>query len=344
MTVSDKMNMLMMGRSCVYLDLDNGVESAMIDCIRSGEYRGYGPFTGLPELHELIKEDLRIDTPSEVCVTDGAVQALHHVIGWFSRQGSKYTFLDSDPAWIHSRNFARDMKTKLVPGKITPADISEGCVVNLCSPQNPAGHVYTSEEKSQLSEQCRQVGAWLLCDDAYVMYEPEYGSDWTHVYNQNPERTIVAWSASKIGLAGVRVGAFVCHPDLMESLVFGRANALGSSILGQRAAIAALKSKDKWLSALRSQVQENIQYLVGRLGPLGVTITGHSNSVNVSLPAHRRAVDIAAQLEVRRFEVADGTKFYGMEGYDANYLRVAVSVPRSWLERFCTLFEELVSE
>ena len=140
------------------------------------------------------------------------------------------------------------------------------------------------------------------------------------------------------------VVTFVCHPDLMESLVFGRANALGSAILGQRAAVAALKSKDKWLSALRSKVQENIQYLVGRLGPLGVTFTGHSNSVNVSLPARCSAADIAAQMESRGIEVADGTKFYGMEGYDANYLHVAVSVPRSWLERFCTLFEELISE
>jgi len=344
MTVAREANILKMARSCVYLDLDNDVETAIIDCIRSGEYRGYGPLTGFPELHELIRKDLAIDVPCEVCITDGAVQALHDVIGWFAGQGSCYTFVDSDPGWMYSRDFAHGMKTKLVPGKITPKDIDKDCVVNLCSPQNPTGFSYTQEERRQLAERCEQVDAWLICDDTYRVYEADHGTDHRHVYNQNSRRTIVTWSASKIGLAGLRVGAFVCSPEMMESLVFGRANALGSSILAQRAAIAALKAKERWLDALRTEVRENIRYLVTRLEPLGVTITVHANSVNMALPAHIDAQAIAAEMGRRGIEIADGTKFYSREGYDTNYLRVTVSVPRAWLERFCSMFEGMIDE
>jgi len=344
MTDNDKMtNILTMGRSCVHLDLDNDAEKTMLQCIRSGEYREYGPLTGFPELHELIGEDLRIEAPCEVCVTDGGVQALQHVIGWLSREDTKNTFIDSDPAWVHSRNFARDMEQKLVTGKISLEDIAEGCVVNLCSPQNPVGFSYTPAEKAAIAERCRQVDAWLLCDDTYFVYEPEYWTDWKHVYNQYPERTIAIWSASKIGLAGVRVGAFVCHPELMKTLVFGRANALGSSVVGQRAAIAALKSKDRWLPALQRQVQDNTRYIADRLAPLGVTVSGLSNSVDVSLPAQCKALDIVAEMGQRGIEIAEGTKFCNPEGYDTNYIHLAVSVPRSWLERFCAVFEELIN-
>src|SRR5205085_1608014 len=63
------------------------------------------------------------------------------------------------------------------------------------------------------------------------------------------------WSFSKwLGFAGLRVGALVAAPDIIEQLAAAPPNNLGSSMLAQRGAIAGLKTKAKWFpTVLRAQ-------------------------------------------------------------------------------------------
>lgn len=69
-----------------------------------------------------------------------------------------------------------------------------------------------------------------------------------------PEGTIITYSFSKwlgLGLAGFRIGAVVTSPEIVAKLADAPPNCLGSNIVAQRAAIAGLRLRGPWLTALR---------------------------------------------------------------------------------------------
>jgi len=73
-----------------------------------------------------------------------------------------------------------------------------------------------------------------------------------------PERTIVSYSFSKgAGMAGLRVGAVLAPKDVMRSIRKYDTNVLGVNVLAQRAALAALETKSRWLPKVREICRRN---------------------------------------------------------------------------------------
>ena len=66
------------------------------------------------------------------------------------------------------------------------------------------------------------------------------------------DNVVLSMSFSKwLGLAGLRIGAFVAKPELAAEIASFSTGVLGGSVIAQRAAIAGLKVKKEWMTEVR---------------------------------------------------------------------------------------------
>ena len=123
-----------------------------------------------------------------------------------------------------------------VRAAITPETKS----ILLIDPLNPLGSTYPRDEVRALCELATEHDLWIIDDITYRDFAPEH----TLATEFAPERTIIAYSVSKnCGLAGLRVGALVGPQEFIDDIAGHMVSDLGISIVGQRAAIAALETK-----------------------------------------------------------------------------------------------------
>ncbi|MBE3574638.1 MAG: histidinol-phosphate transaminase [Firmicutes bacterium] len=116
-------------------------------------------------------------------------------------------------------------------------------VVFLCNPNNPTGTMVT---RSELLQFLRQIPPEVLvvCDEAYHEYatDPEY-PDTVALLGEYPGLVILRTFSKIYGLAGLRVGYAIAHPDLVAVLQRVR-EPFNVNALAQAAAVAALGDKD----------------------------------------------------------------------------------------------------
>src|SRR5690606_5108685 len=128
------------------------------------------------------------------------------------------------------------------------------------------GTACTRDEIAAIVDIARKADAWLIHDCTYR----HFAHDHTLAATLYPEKTITIYSFSKwLGLAGLRIGAIVAHPDLVERLAAAPPNNLGSSILAQRAAMAGLRVKAEWFPPVLELTRSNqklIKDAVDRIG------------------------------------------------------------------------------
>ena len=91
------------------------------------------------------------------------------------------------------------------------AELRENTCVWLCNPCNPVGVGFSPEEIRKLLEIVRRKNGWLIVDEAFIHYCPEYtAAPWT----ATEDRLLVTGSMTKIlGIPGVRLG-YLCGKDL----------------------------------------------------------------------------------------------------------------------------------
>src|SRR5207249_3845578 len=115
-------------------------------------------------------------------------------------------------------------------------------------PNNPLGSGYSRSQVQGLADLANDHGLWLIDDITYR----DFNADHVLATEFYPEKTLMAYSFSKApGLAGLRIGAIIGPPDAIMALRRFDTNVLGVSVLAQRAALAALRSKKEWLPGVR---------------------------------------------------------------------------------------------
>src|SRR5262249_49752199 len=153
-------------------------------------------------------------------------------------------FVTTDPTWNWPMAFAKAVgaSIKQIPiygsehqYQLDPARLAEAIgpktkIVYLVDPNNPLGTACTKAEVEAIVAAAERVSAYLFHDCTYRHFAHEH-----HLAARfAPERTITIYSFSKwLGLAGLRIGAVVAHPDIIERLAASPPNNLGSSILSQ---------------------------------------------------------------------------------------------------------------
>lgn len=329
------------------------VVEAMIRCARGEEFHIYAPPAGLEALRAGIIDDLGLHGQS-VLVSDGAIESLYHVCHTLLRPGDE--FITTDPTWNWPVAFAKAVGTtvKQIPiygpeyqYRLDPARLAEAIgpktkVVYLVDPNNPLGSACAKAEIAGIVDAVEKAGAYLIHDCTYRHFAHDHHLAATLA----PERTITIYSFSKwLGLAGLRIGAVVAHPDIIERLAASPPNNLGSSILAQRAALAGLRIKDEWFPGVLAELRSNqalVKAAVAKIPGLSIPVyPSHGNFLVIECDALGiRPEALATAYRERDIMIRHGA--YHTPTFGDRFVKVSLSVPKQWAEEFADLLPAMI--
>ncbi len=219
--------------------------------------------------------------------------------------------------------------------------IEDASLIYLIDPLNPLGSRYERDELQAIVDLARATGSLIIHDCTYR----HFATGHTLAAELYPEGTFTTYSFSKwLGLAGLRVGAVVAQPELLERLTRVPSNPLGANIQGQRAAIAGLKVKDAWLQRLRTVNAARQEIVIAAIaaGAVGEVVVdpSHGNFLAVDVSAagwHAEAL-CDALLDDDVF-IRPGT--YQSPAFGERFVKISTSVPVEWAERFAVAWSGL---
>ena len=250
----------------------------------------YIPNAGLPELRQAVADHHNSYAHpattafgrDSVVVTHGAVGAVSTLLQATIEPGDE--ILLPDPGWVNY-----EMATKILGGvpisypldvqlgwKPNPTVIASLCTdktkaIVLCSPSNPTGAVFSTEEMSELLAVANERGLLVISDEIYAQIY--FGANGTtssitgkaaaspsimDCANVDPERTAIVSGVSKAwAMTGFRVGWIVTqNKELAET----SAKLLEASVscgvpFAQHGALAALTSQEDLVSGMVQEYQ-----------------------------------------------------------------------------------------
>lgn len=334
-----------MGQNTNHVPAHPAVVEAMIRSVEAGEFNAYAPPLGFEALRGAIVADLDV-TAGEALVTEGGVNALAMICKARARPGT--TLVTTDPTWKWPCLFAEQAGAEVIqvpiydPAtnyKLTPdalrAAVDERCsLIYIVDPNNPLGIRYERDEIEAFAEIARSVGALMIHDCTYR----DFADDHTPVLRVAPRGTVVSLSFSKwLGLAGMRIGALVAEPALVDEFSAASTSVLGASVVAQRAAMAGLSVKPEWMQEVRRLDRANKSMIVEAAGAAGLTVpipVSHGNFL--VLETASTGVSPEAIVEAARREgvmIRQGR--YHTAAFGDRFIKVSTSVPAQWAERFC---------
>jgi histidinol-phosphate aminotransferase len=133
---------------------------------------------------------------------------------------------------LKDKAYAHDVKGMLAQGK-------DAGLFYICNPNNPTGTLTPKEDIEWLVAN-KPAGSIVMLDEAYIHIA---GAPMMSYLAAQDKDVIILRTFSKIyGMAGLRAGAAIARPDLLQKLSSYSSGAL--PITGMAAATASLKSKD----------------------------------------------------------------------------------------------------
>lgn len=168
-------------------------------------------------------------------------------------------------------------------------------LIYICNPNNPTGSITPKDKLQQFCEQASER-ALVVVDEAYHEYvEDEAYSSMVSLVLQG-KNVIITRTFSKIfGLAGLRIGYGIAHPDTIEKLNTLSRNFAPVSWLSLRAAIASYQDRS-FIQKTKEKNKQMRQYLSRELEKSGLAcIPSHTNFVLFEIDRDARA--LAKKLE-----------------------------------------------
>jgi aspartate/methionine/tyrosine aminotransferase len=348
-------NLMWLGQNTNHFPTHPAVVDAMTASIRAGEFHAYAPPAGIEELRKLIREDLDLPDLS-VLVTDGGVEGLYNACRTLAAPGTE--FVTTDPGWKWPMAFAqasgaqvvelpiydRAQRYRLTIEQLERAVNPRTRLIYLVDPNNPLGVCYTAEEIEAFTRIARRVKAYFVHDCTYRHFADEH----TLAARFYPERTITVYSFSKwLGLAGLRVGALIAHPDVIDVLAAAPPNNLGSNVISQRAAIAGLHAKGEWLPDINRRQRRNQAEIAKAVAKVpGMSIPVYPSQANF-LVIECVDAGIAPEALVTAFHSVDvmiRQGSYHTPRFGHRFVKVSTTVPEAWADAFCTHLPAMVEK
>jgi len=335
-----------MGQNTNHIPLPQALLDAMHAAVDSDAIRAYAPPAGMEELRRGIVDDLGLEDAAAM-VTDGAIEALYHICRTFLRPGD--LFVTTDPTWKWPLAFAREAGAsavqipiygdeydyRLSPERLEEALAGRRGLVYLVDPNNPIGITYSAREIEAFARICRETQSFLVHDCTYRPFADCH----TLAARHYPDGTFTTYSFSKwLGIAGLRLGAVVAHPDLLERYAVAPPNNLGSNVLSQRAAIAGFAVKHEWFSdvqRIQRRNQEEIQKAFAAIPGCRLPVfPSQANFLVVECEeAGLRPEALAAIALEEGFFIRHGG--YHTERFGHRFVKISTTVPTQWVDEFC---------
>jgi aspartate/methionine/tyrosine aminotransferase len=343
-----------MGQNTNHHPLPPTVLKAMHDSIDSDEFRAYAPPLGFEALRRGVVADLGLEGAIAM-ITDGGVEALYHICHTFLRAGDQ--FVTTDPGWKWPPAFARAIGAEVteIPiydaalGYRLSASLLEAAVTDktrviyLVDPNNPLGTCIEEAEMVRIAAIARARGALLIHDCTYRHFAEGH----TLAARFYPEGTLTTYSFSKwLGAAGLRVGAAVGAPALIERLAAAPPNNLGSNVVSQRAALAGLQAKSEWFPDVqRTQRRNQAEIKKAAEAIPGFHLPVYPSNGNFlvieCIEAGVQPEALVAAMQEHRILVRQGS--YHTPTFGHRFIKVSTTVPEAWVDEFCALLPRVAA-
>lgn len=241
-------------------DVPENIKQAAHQAINEN-YSHYSPVPGFLELREAVSHKLKRDNnlhykPTQICVSNGAKQAIINVLAALINDGDEVIL--PVPYWVSYDEMVKMMggtsvfiKTTFVNDfKITAEQLQEAItpktkVLLYSSPCNPSGSYYTYDELKALAEViAKNPLVTVISDEIYefINYETTHKSiaSFPEIYEQV---AVINGMSKGYAMTGWRIGYSACPEWLAKACdkIQGQMTS-GANTVAQRAAITALKT------------------------------------------------------------------------------------------------------
>lgn len=151
------------------------------------------------------------------------------------------------------------------PGALLSSMTPRTKMVYLVNPNNPTGTLYSADQLAALLWTCPEIG--FVIDEAYFEFS---GVTAAPLVMAHPNLMVVRSFANAFGLAGLRIGYLLSHPDNLASIdrIHTGEN---TSTLAQVAAVAALGDHE-YLAATVAETRIAMRSLAAALKQMGLTV------------------------------------------------------------------------
>ncbi|MBI5001243.1 MAG: pyridoxal phosphate-dependent aminotransferase [Euryarchaeota archaeon] len=329
------------------------IEAAILDSVKRREYNLYHPERGTRGLPEAMLHDLGAPAEYDAFMTNGAIEALYALNRALLGEGDEV--ICTDPSFKPIHNQIRLSRAKPIeinvyrpPWKLTPEWASEAItdktrMLLLIDPLNPLGTPYTMDEVRALCEIAVDNDLIVVDDITYRDFSPNHVATFQYC----PERTLLPYSFSKsAGLAGMRIGGLAGPKELIKKVMPYNTNVLSANIVAQRAALAALKSKDEFMPRvleISRRNQEAIKAAVDKVpGSFIPVFPSATNMLVIDIGnTGRKPEDVQERLLVdHKVFVRAGS--YVSDTVGNRFLRVSFTVPEEGAARFAEAFPKVM--
>lgn len=268
-------------------DTPRHIKDAGIEAINKGETK-YTPGSGTVDLRKAICAKLKRDnnleyTPEQIVVSTGAKQSLYNAFMTILEPGDEV--IVQAPYWVSypeiiklaqgvpvvvqtddSNNF------KLTPGMIEAKLTERTRAINLNSPSNPTGAVYTPRELQALAEFAVEHDLWVVTDEMYerLLYE---GVQHVSIASFGPEikqRTITINGMSKAyAMTGWRMGYSASEAAVAKAMADMQGHLTGCpNSISQRASVTALNADQATVEVMRQEFDKRRVFARDRLNAM----------------------------------------------------------------------------
>lgn len=215
-------------------------------------------------------------------------------------------------------------------------------LMQLCSPHNPVGRVFTKEELTKIGEICLQNHVIIFCDEIHAdfVYRGHTHVPLASISEALANQTVTAVAPSKtFNLAGMRSGAMIIHnPELRKKMadVLNRNRSALPSMLGLEAYMAAYEFGAPYLEELLPYLQDNIAFLDAylRAHMPKIHLIAPEGTYLMWLDCRELGLDNDALDHFFTWEAAvalDKGFWFGSEG--SGFMRMNIACPRARLEQ-----------
>jgi aspartate aminotransferase len=265
------------------------VEAAIVAC-RDPRMHHYTPAGGLPELKEAITAKTARDSSyavaaSQVLVTNGGKQAVFQAFATLLNPGDEV--LLPAPYWTTYPECIRlagglpvEVATDESAGYLATVDQLEAArtprtkVLLFCSPSNPTGAVYPTEQVEAIGRWAVEHGIWVVTDEIYEHLVYGAAADWGATAPSLPvvvpeiaDRCVVVNGVAKTyAMTGWRVGWLIGPGDIVKAATNLQSHATSNvSNVAQAAALAALRGDLSAVAEMRTAFDRRRHTMVAML-------------------------------------------------------------------------------
>lgn len=261
--------------------------NAAIRAIENGQH-GYTMNTGTPELREAIVAKLKRDNaldydPSQIVCSNGAKQSIGFALLAILDPGDEVII--PAPYWVSYPEMTRlgegkpvivrtsfEDEYKLSPAQLEKAITDRTKALILCSPSNPTGSCYTTEELQGLAEVLRKYPDVLIISDEiyeYIVFDGDHVSI-LNVAEDLKERTILINGFSKgFAMTGWRLGYLAADPRIVQAVSKIQSQETSApSTISQAAGLAAYQGDLSQVLTMREEFRKRKEFMVQKLNSL----------------------------------------------------------------------------